>query len=1146
MSTTGLTSGYGLIAAVTGAPSMAALIQGQDGNFYGTAIYGGTNVYGVQSFGFPGYGTVFKVTPKGAVTAAGNFNFDDGAYPQSPLIQTVDGNLLGTASGGGTNGGFGTIFKMTPAGAITGLFSFANTNGADPVAGLTLDTDGSLYGTTLAGGLSNCGTVFRLAPDGTFNPLYSFSGGNDGSNCYGGLLLASDGNFYGTTEGGGTYGFGTVFRVSREGALTTLANFDGYQGAVPECTLIQATDGNLYGTAQFGGANNYGAIFRLSFAGPLQITEQPRSQEAFAGQTVSFSVATAGALPMTYQWLKNGTNLVDGGNVAGSDARVLTLTNVAAADGATYLVVVSTSYGPISSAGAALQVTGAAPVIVVQPQSQTVLEGAATALSVQASGSAPLYYQWQQNGLDLTDGGGVSGSATSLLAMAPAALSNAGTFTVEITNSLGAITSSPVTLAVLAPSGPSSSLSGFYLLSETSGGSFNPYAGVIQGVDGNFYGTTLHGGAAGLGSIFTVSTLGPVTGAVMYSFTNGADGSAPLAGLVQASDGNFYGASSQGAGSSFGALFKMTPGGALTVLHSFAGAVDGGNPAGSLVQGADGSLYGTASTGGSNGLGTLFRITTNGVFTSLWSFQPSDGSYPAGPLLQIAQGNFLGTTVMGGSNNLGTIFSLSTNGAVVFLASFDSAQGAYPSNGLAQAADGNFYGTASGGGSNGLGTVFRLTPNGSLTALHSFNNQDGAVPVGGLTAGMDGNLYGTTSQAGVGGQGTVFQITTNGLLTTLFWFNGPNGANPQAALIQASDGLFYGTTEFGGSHYDGANSSGDGWVFRLASDPLVITPSSGFDAVGQPAGPFAPAGQTYVLSNASPSSLVWSVINPAASWLIAAPTSGILAPGAITNVKAGFSAAANLLGNGTFATSLVFTNWSTHVSQIDLIALQIGSSIVQNGGFETGSFADSRFVGDTVEGTTFYDLVTNNESGLDVVHSGNFGVYLGDDQLATLSQTLPTMAGQTYLLSFWLDNPESGSGQQFEVKWQGATLYNKPSPSAFAWTNFQFLVTADSASTVLQFAAENSANYFGFDDVSVTPIPAAAFLNEVQTSNAFNLSWMTATGISYQLQYKTNLLQSQWVNLGATSIGTGYPATASDTNAVQLSSERFYRLVAYP
>jgi uncharacterized repeat protein (TIGR03803 family) len=140
-----------------------------------------------------------------------------------------------------------------------------------------------------------------------------------------------------------------------EGALATLAQFDGDQGANPN-GLVQGSDGNLYGTTITGGASDMGVIFRLSINSPLQITQQPQPQQAFAGTTVAFSVATFGSLPVSYQWLENGTNLSDGGNISGSSSRILTLTNISANDAATYSVVVSNVYGALPSAGAQLTV----------------------------------------------------------------------------------------------------------------------------------------------------------------------------------------------------------------------------------------------------------------------------------------------------------------------------------------------------------------------------------------------------------------------------------------------------------------------------------------------------------------------------------------------------------------------------------------------------------------------------------------------------------------------------------------------------------------------------------------------------------------------------------------------------------------------
>jgi uncharacterized repeat protein (TIGR03803 family) len=337
--------------ATVGTFPLAGVVQGRDGSFYGASFYNGVS----------GNGAVYRVTPNGTITGLGSLNSTDGSNPSSPLLLGADGAFYGTAQNGGTNGGWGTVFKVTSSGQITALVSFANTNGAQPIAGLAQDADGAFYGTTYAGGAAGAGTLFKLAADGTFSSLYSFSGGTDGANPYAGLCLASDGNLYGATEKGGTSGLGAVFRLTPSGAVTTLVQFDGYQGANPEGTLIQGTDGALYGTTRNGGAGNMGAVFRLSLGGALQITTQPQSKTAFAGDTVLFSVATSGSLPVSYQWLQNGANLSDGANLSGSSTRVLALTNITAADAALYSVVVSNAYGAVTSATALLDVISGGP-----------------------------------------------------------------------------------------------------------------------------------------------------------------------------------------------------------------------------------------------------------------------------------------------------------------------------------------------------------------------------------------------------------------------------------------------------------------------------------------------------------------------------------------------------------------------------------------------------------------------------------------------------------------------------------------------------------------------------------------------------------------------------------------------------------------
>ncbi len=417
-------------------------------------------------------------------------------------------------------------------------------------------------------------------------------------------------------------------------------------------------------------------------------------------------------------------------------------------------------------------------------------------------------------------------------------------------------------------------------------------------------GTSLNGGSQQYGTVFKLSPAGSLS--VLHSFTNGPDGATPFAGLIQATDGNLYGASFQGVSSFYGTVFRLKTSGAFSSLYSFGGVPDGGNATGSLIQGSDGKLYGSASTGGSNGFGAVFSLTTNGVFAPLWSFDSSDGSFPAGRLLQASDGKFYGTTALGGSNNLGTVFVISTNGEFTSLASFDYARGAFPSNGLIQAVDGSSYGTASAGGTNGgWGTVFRLTTDGALTALHSFNYQDGAAAVGGLVQAADGNLYGATSRGGTAGLGTVFQITTNGQLTTLVRFNGTNGANPQSSLIRARDGSFYGTTEFGGTNYSGAVGTGDGLVFRLTLPMFLSNPFTEVVAIAS-----APYG----------ANLSTNAVHPTGDVLTFAKVSGPAWLSVAANGVLSGTPAVPDIGTNTFTVSLSETNgWYSTATMIIIV-----------------------------------------------------------------------------------------------------------------------------------------------------------------------------------------------------------------------------------
>ena len=320
---------------------------------------------------------------------------------------------------------------------------------------------------------------------------------------------------------------------------------------------------------------------------------------------------------------------------------------------------------------------------------------------------------------------------------------------------------------------------------------------------------------------------GDVTLTTLVSF-NATNGANPGAGLVQGKDGNFYGTTVVGGANGYGSLFQLTLSGTLATLISFDRTNNGANPGAALVQGSDDAFYGTTEAGGTNanGDGTIFKVTTNGTLTTLVSFNGTDGSRPHAPLVQGQDGKFYGTTEIGGTNQVGTAFQMLTNGTLTSLVSFDNnGYSPYsPSASLLQAADGNFYGAARLGGTNGHGAMFRLATNGALTTLYSFTGgSDGANPYAGLTQGADGSFYGTAANGGTNGYGTVFKMTTNGTLTPLASFGGTNGAYPQAALLLASDGNFYGTTKNGGAY---TNQSGYGTVFKLTINGTLTTLAS--------------------------------------------------------------------------------------------------------------------------------------------------------------------------------------------------------------------------------------------------------------------------------------------------------------------------------
>jgi uncharacterized repeat protein (TIGR03803 family) len=699
------------------------------------------------------------------------------------LTQGRDGFLYGTGRGGNNN--LGTVFQVNTNGVVSVLVSFNGTNGANPQAGLLLASDGTLYGTTANGGHTDNGTVFQVTTDGALTRLVSFAQTN-GANPTCKLAWGLDGALYGTTRYGGETGNGTVFQVTTNGILTTLASFNNTNGALPYPGLMLASDGNFYGTTHFGGTGGRGTVFRVTPEGEL---------------TTLFSFLLCdpnGALPIA-------------GLVEGSDANLY-----------------GTTGGDCSNDGTVFRMT---------------TNGVLTTLVSFSKPSAAFPYGTMVLGSDgnlfgttILGGGNDSGTVFRI--------TTNGVWT-TLASSFGPYSStgySPDALVFgedgslygTAAGGSGGNGTVFRLttngflatyasLSDAEGSS--PMGSLAQSVGSSFYGTTSSGGSNNFGTVFQLRTNGTLTSLLSFIGTNGAN---PQSTLILAGDGNFYGTTPHG-GSTYtapynlglGTVFRLTTNGVLTTVASFSGFADGSTPLGGLALGRDGALYGTTSEGGNNYAGTVFRITTNGVLTTLASFVWDRTNNPAnsasrslGTLVKGADDSFYGTTYDGGSHVAGTIFKVTTNGTLTILVSFNRYNGANPSAGLALGNDGNFYGTTSAGGSNNCGTIFKVSASGMLTSLVSFNGKNGANPSASLLLGTDGSFYGTTSAGGEFNLGTVFRASTNGTLTPLFSFNGANGANPSSELILSNDGAFYGATSGGGP-------GGRGTIFRVVVSSLT-------------------------------------------------------------------------------------------------------------------------------------------------------------------------------------------------------------------------------------------------------------------------------------------------------------------------------------
>ncbi len=682
-------------------------------------------LYGTQeSGGAFRRGSIFSLTPDGSggftLLTLHSFTGPDGASPRSTLIFGADGNLYGTTpAGGGT--GAGTAFRITPSGAFTRLHDFADGGGKTP-SELVLASDGAFYGTASEGGAHDGGTIFRIGPDETFSTVHDFDGTVEGTAPLAGLVEA-DGHLWGTTSLGGSAGFGTVYRLDLPATVVTVHDFQGTDGATPAAAMIRALDGLLYGTTRAGGALNAGTVFRMDELGTLSTL---KSFDANSGDT------TVAPLFQASDGKFYGTTS-SGGPGGGKDDFPA---------GTVFRIDTAGTFERLYAFNAGLFGTrGSSPFGGLADGGDGFLYGTTVGrvygtvyrISLAGAVSYPVLF----------DGGGVGGGLGSPIG--PLTEANGAIY--------GAATSSGGVLFRLDGSGATI----FHQFTGPDGSS--PNGGLILGSDGDLYGTTQSGGEFFMGTAFRIDPAG--TFELLHSFA-GADGSHPAAGLVENPDGEFHGTTSDGGESNFGTVFHMSNTGSVTTLHSFTFALDdGAYPIAPLIHAADGSFFGTTNFGGGTGaFGTIFKVDTLGAVTTFHSILESEGSYAEGPVLQASDDALYGALATA-DDAAGVLYRVDSSGTFTRLHSFaiDNSEGSSPGSGLVQASDGLLYGAAPlGGGLTNFGTVFRTDLLGNFEVVHFFDGNDGSTPDGGLLEASDGALYGAAIGGGFGGGGVVYRL----------------------------------------------------------------------------------------------------------------------------------------------------------------------------------------------------------------------------------------------------------------------------------------------------------------------------------------------------------------------------------------------------
>jgi uncharacterized repeat protein (TIGR03803 family) len=718
---------YSFAGPAQGATPRAGLIRDSVGNLYGTTVLGGT----------ANLGTVFRLNPAGQLTVLHTFTgVADGAYPYAGVTLDSAGNLYGAASAGAAKSpnckhfgpgrfrGCGTVFKLDGAGNFAVLHSFTGgADGGQPLAAVTRDSAGNLYGTTYGGGSAGLGVVYKIDTSGNATVLYSFGSGQpSGGQPSAGVIFDLAGNLYGKNDS-------CVFKLDAADNYTAMYCFGGEIGA-PLGGLTLDSAGNLYGTVNTGSApNDFGTVFELSPAGQVTVLH-------------TFSGGADGTFPDAGVTLDSAGNLYGTTRAGGpGDGGVVYKLSPAGQETVLYAFNQSMSQ-PCGAAGCDL-----ASGVILDPDGN--LYGTASVSGSPFGGSV---YKIDPAGNETTlyrfppgpDGEQPQSGVT---------LDSAGNLygTTPIGGSMGA-----GTVYKVDPAGNETVLYNFTGGADGGG----PSGGLIFDSAGKLYGDTYAGGTANAGVIFKMDTAGNET--VLYSLNGTSDGSGPSGNLIFDASGNLYGTATNG-GKNSGTVFKLSAGGQYSVLYTFKGR-DDAHPLSGVILDAAGNLYGTAS--GDNAYttpGLVFKLDPAGNETVLYRFPPhtplgKEALRPVGGLVFDSAGNLYGTT-SGGGTGTGVLFKVNAAGHYSVLHNFKKAAGTGPEATLMIDPTGNLYGTTHLGGARKKGVVFEISPTGRETVLHAFTGgADGGTPFGSVVFDSAGNLYGTTSAGGVNLGGVVFKL----------------------------------------------------------------------------------------------------------------------------------------------------------------------------------------------------------------------------------------------------------------------------------------------------------------------------------------------------------------------------------------------------